>query len=198
MEWLDLQKTKAGKLTMVKSHRGMIDNLLKGSELLKEEMTFSVPKTLNAKLRPYQLEGVKWLFKHCNHQLGACLADDMGLGKTLQVITLLLSKKEELSTSASDEPNRVGQLNAFSEAGDLAFLQPLKSLVVLPASLVYNWERELVKFAPSLSVFKQIGTKRHKDIRLLKRYDVVLTTYQTALKDSDFLKEIEWEYHYFG
>ena len=77
---------------------------------------------------------------------------------------------------------------------DRAFLQPLNALIILPASLVFNWENELKKFAPSLTVFRQVGPKRHKDQRLLLRHDIILTTYQTALKDKALLDQINWEY----
>ena len=79
------------------------------------------PRTLQAQLRPYQLEGYRWLSRLASCGFGACLADDMGLGKTLQIITLLLER-------AKDGP----------------------SLVVAPASVCGNWRNEIRRFAPTL------------------------------------------------
>jgi len=153
---------------------------------------FKLSKKLKAKLRPYQLEGVKWLVQLYDNDLGACLADDMGLGKTLQTIAVLLHAKEEKADMPFSRPVR--QLGMFESADDTDFLQPLNALIILPASLVFNWEAELQKFAPSMSVYKHTGAKRHKDIRILTRFDVILTTYQTALRDVDLLQKIDFEY----
>jgi non-specific serine/threonine protein kinase len=163
---------------------------------------------LKATLRPYQLEGARWLVRHHHELLGACLADDMGLGKTLQTIAVLLYAKERLATLLPEEVGAnagakeglksnepVPQLDLFSaSAPDEEFLQPLKALIVLPSSLVFNWRNELSRFAPSLTVEAHTGQNRTKDPRILRRFDVLLTTYQTALRDQPFLDQIEWEY----
>ncbi|MBB4081002.1 non-specific serine/threonine protein kinase [Lewinella aquimaris] len=150
------------------------------------------PEQLRANLRPYQLTGVRWLIKHYHQRLGACLADDMGLGKTLQTIAVLLYAKQNLDTA--DAPP-AGQIELFGgPASDESFLNPLRALVILPASLVYNWSAELRKFAPSLTVCIQTGTKRTRDPRILRRSDVILTTYHTALRDKAILSEIGLSY----
>ncbi len=149
-------------------------------------------EALRAKLRPYQLEGARWLVRHYHERLGACLADDMGLGKTLQTIAVLLYAKEQLDREAAAGP---GQIDLFAPAaGDEAFLRPLRALIVLPASLVFNWSSELQKFAPSLKVIANVGTKRIRDGRILARYDVILTTYQTALRDLTVYAKLDLEY----
>jgi len=151
---------------------------------------------LKANLRPYQLEGVQWLVQLYSQELGACLADDMGLGKTLQTIAVLLHAKER-KAERREEKGSVDsgqQLGLFAPAEDLSTLKPLQTLIVLPASLVFNWEAEIRKFAPSLQVYRHTGAKRYKDIRLLARFDVILTTYQTALRDVDVLNKLEFEY----
>src|SRR5207253_7871829 len=89
---------------------------------------------LQATLRPYQIDGVRWLWFTTELALGGCLADDMGLGKTIQVIDLLLLRKRQQS-----------------QAGTLAKRPP--SLLVVPASLIGNWRQELARFGPSLHVF---------------------------------------------
>ena len=127
---------------------------------------------LKADLRPYQLDGVKWLINLYSKGLGGCLADDMGLGKTLQTIALLLYLKD--SKPEVD--------------------QTICTLIVLPASLVFNWDKEIRKFAPVLTIYAHVGPKRQKNPQILKRFDVILTTYQTVLRDIDILETIEFEY----
>ncbi len=149
---------------------------------------------LKATLRPYQLRGVRWLIQHYHHGLGACLADDMGLGKTLQTIAVLLFAKSRKTQPlpASPQQASMGQMNLFAD--DIATLRPLNALIVLPASLVYNWAEEITRFGPSLSIYAHTGPKRHKDARLLARFDVILTTYQTALRDVELLGKLTYEY----
>lgn len=158
------------------------------------ELEFEVPNGLQATLRPYQLEGVKWLIWNYQKNLGACLADDMGLGKTLQTITVLLHSKAQKSQRAEIELPSNEQLDIFAPTEDLSYLKPLNALIILPASLVFNWESEIKKFAPRLNVYRHTGPKRHKDSKLLVRFDVLLTTYQTALKDSAILEQLNLEY----
>jgi superfamily II DNA or RNA helicase len=154
----------------------------------------ALPDTLKATLRPYQLEGYRWLVRHYRDQLGCCLADDMGLGKTLQTIAALLYAKAQKTEGVAVASGPGPQLSLFQTAQDADFLKPLNALIVLPASLVFNWQAELNQFAPSLFQYVHTGPGRHKDIRLLARYDIVLTTYQTALRDEELLQKMAWEY----
>jgi SNF2 family DNA or RNA helicase len=156
-----------------------------------EAVTWEAPQYLKAILRPYQIEGVQWLLSHYRNQLGACLADDMGLGKTLQTIATLLYAKQHKKEGDTSLGLQVG---LFDDAPKDNFLKPLQALIVVPASLVYNWESEWKKFAPVITVNRHIGSIRHKDMRILRRFDVVLTTYQTVAKDVDLLTQLEWEY----
>lgn len=157
-----------------------------------EELTWIPPQYLKAELRPYQIEGVQWLIKNYRTDFGACLADDMGLGKTLQTIAALLFAKENNKKNAD---NTTGvQINMFETASQDVSFKPLRALIILPASLVYNWEAEWKKFTHGIMVYRHIGPKRHKDIRLIHNFDVVLTTYQTVAKDIALLEKIEWEY----
>ncbi|MCL2067790.1 MAG: DEAD/DEAH box helicase [Treponema sp.] len=127
---------------------------------LFREQDFPVPQTLNAKLRPYQRRGYNWVCSLFYSGFGCILADDMGLGKTIQSITALLRLKEE------------GLLGNGC-------------LVIAPAALLINWEKELSRFAPSLSVFRYHGVRRQLD----RQQDVCLTTYQTAVRDAEKLKQ---------
>ena len=97
---------------------------------------------LRADLRQYQREGYHWLAFLYEHGFGACLADDMGLGKTVQAICLLAAMKEGKVAPPGSAP-----------AG-------LKSLVVVPPSLIFNWEREIERFYPGLSVRVYTGRGR--------------------------------------
>jgi superfamily II DNA or RNA helicase len=140
-------------------------------EILEEDyqsLEYTPSSFLRATLRPYQIDGVKWLIHLYLKGLGGCLADDMGLGKTLQTLALLLYIKEQ-------KPS-------------------LCSLIVLPASLVFNWEKEIKKFAPILTVNVHVGTKRQKDPKIIERFDIILTTYQTVLRDVELFEKIPFEY----
>jgi len=117
-----------------------------------------VPKNLGASLRPYQEAGVRWLAELVEHEAGGVLADDMGLGKTLQTITHLLREKQ---AGRADRP----------------------SLVVMPTSLVGNWQRELAKFAPELKVVVLHGPKRESQRSAAPNADVVLTSYPLLVRD---------------
>ena len=125
----------------------------------------------------------------------------MGLGKTLQTIALLLYAKE--TAGNGPEAERGGTPPADNEAFSLQLdlfnayrevHRPLQALVVLPASLVFNWQLELQKFAPSLFVYPHIGPKRLKDARAMASHDVVLTTYHTARQDLVLLGKNEWRF----
>ncbi len=158
-----------------------------------ENIDYQPSENLKAALRPYQLAGVKWLIGHCQHGLGACLADDMGLGKTLQTIATLLWAKENLVfKNGQESPSAVGQLDIFSAHREA--LRPLSALVILPASLVFNWQRELLQFAPSLFVYAHVGPNRQKHLSTLSTHDVVLTTYHTARQDLTLLEKVGWQF----
>ena len=156
-----------------------------------EQIEYEPSKALQATLRPYQLLGVKWLIGHYQHGFGACLADDMGLGKTLQTIAVLLHLKEAAVPKNGEETGGAApQLSLFQAYNEE--LRPLQALIILPASLVFNWQRELEQFAPSLFVYAHTGPKRLKDIRAIGGHDVVLTTYHTARQDLKLLEKLDW------
>lgn len=155
----------------------------------------SPPRGLKATLRPYQLEGFRWLLQNFAAQTGCCLSDEMGLGKTVQTIALLLKYKETSKTSETRRQPQPGMLfsdeeMAGGECSDHSSLHAFHtSLVVTPASVVHNWQSELARFAPSLLVMAYTGdtAKRQDKRHALMRWDVVLTTYRTLLNDIDFL-----------
>ena len=120
---------------------------------------FEVPASLAQTLRPYQRDGFRWLEMLDRFGFGGILADDMGLGKTLQVIAHLLAR---------------------AEAGDGG-----TTLVVCPASLVYNWTAEFERFAPSLDAVPVVGTKtrRRTLIAAASEHDVLVTSYDLMRRD---------------
>ncbi|MEK6804699.1 MAG: DEAD/DEAH box helicase [Nitrospirota bacterium] len=126
-----------------------------------------LPKRLHATLRPYQREGYAWLAFLYEHRFGACLADDMGLGKTLQAICLLAAIEE-------------GRIKA-----SIGVKGP--HLVVVPTSLLFNWEQELARFAPGLKVHVYSGSARTLDAQ---DGEVVLTTYGLVRRDIDRLERM--------
>ena len=117
----------------------------------------TLPKNLQAELRDYQKQGFQWLKMLGHYQFGGILADEMGLGKTLQTIAFLLSEKEEKGA--------------------------LDALIVAPASLIYNWQAEVKKFAPSLSVQVINGNKKERETLLAEKVDIRVTSYASLRQD---------------
>jgi len=154
------------------------------------EIVYTQSPLLKATLRPYQEEGVQWLVKHYNNQLGACLADDMGLGKTLQTIAMLVFAKEQLKLVEGTTKNV--RLDLFDDP--LEVKKYLKALIILPSSLIFNWAQEILKFAPHFSIAKYTGATRKEVVPYLQDYDVILTTYATAAKDIKVLEKINFNY----
>lgn len=128
----------------------------------------AIPKDLQTTLRPYQHDGLNWLNFLDDLNFGGCLADDMGLGKTIQIIAFLLSQKEKRGFCTN--------------------------LIVVPASLVFNCQQEVEKFAPTLKMLTLYGNNRDKGLDCLNAYDVVLTSYGTLLSDVKQLKAFAFNY----
>ncbi len=136
-------------------------------------------RDLQATLRPYQIDGVRWLWFMTQLGLGGCLADDMGLGKTIQIIDLLLIRKRR-QTGAKD-------------------VSP-PSLLIGPASLLGNWKREIERFAPSLRAFiahrsecsaEDLDRVANDPVEALKEFDLVMTTYGLARRQP-WLDKVRW------
>jgi hypothetical protein len=129
------------------------------------------PRTFRGQLRPYQEAGLGWLSFLRQFGFGGCLADDMGLGKTIQVLAMLAGRPRRNSRP---------------------------SIVVVPKSLVWNWEQEAARFAPKLRVLAHVGPERAASATALRRslagVDLLVTTYGVLRKDAVFLREIEADY----
>jgi len=130
-------------------------------------MKVAAPKGFALELRPYQLEGLAWLQHLRRHGLGGILADDMGLGKTAQTLAHLLVEKRA---------RRLGK----------------PALVVLPTSLVFNWQREAERFAPALKVLSLRGSDRADAFTRIPDHDVCLTTYPLLWRDREQLAAHEY------
>ena len=134
---------------------------------LKEIKSVKIPAGITAQLRDYQKEGLNWLnFLH-EFKWGGILADDMGLGKTLQALAFLtmVSKKSKKT-----------------------------NLVVMPTSLMFNWENEIIKFAPGLKTLFHHGNDRLKDHSLFGKHNLVFTTYGLMARDIEVFKEYKFHY----
>jgi len=187
---LEMAENKDGKLKLQKSHFLLVDQMVNGDEdsrikvknnagskdlqkLIKEAEDFNglelaePHKFLKADMRNYQLSGLAWLRFLKKFGFGGILADDMGLGKTVQAIASIL---DEVTSSKKNKQN----------------------LVVMPTSLIFNWNEELLKFAPKLNVAAYSGSDRGKLAEL--KADVILTTYGILRRQAEDFANVEWHY----
>jgi non-specific serine/threonine protein kinase len=191
-DWLEryqhlfaLGKERGDLLRLENHHLTMIDQLLADADQAQADQEFEkrasrmrnfagitpqeLPKSFVGDLRPYQKAGYDWLhFLHEFH-FGGCLADDMGLGKTVQVLVFLLSLHERGETHHAD-------------------------LIVLPRSLLINWQRETARFTPSLRILEYHGNMRGKDVSVFDEYDLVVTTYGVMMRDINLLNKYPFHY----
>jgi len=145
------------------------EQLLAGLTRLEQIPELPLPAGLTTDLRRYQKEGWDWLAFLHRHRFGACLADDMGLGKTIQAITFLAGLAEGIIPSADAER--------------------LPHLIVVPPSLLFNWESEIARFYPGFRVVSYAGQKRSADF---SGADIVLTSYGILQRDADILAPIRF------
>ncbi|MCO5934945.1 DEAD/DEAH box helicase [Mucilaginibacter sp. RB4R14] len=128
----------------------------------------SISPDFTGTLRPYQHQGLKWLNLLDDLNFGGCLADDMGLGKTLQIIAFILLQRDKVKHNTN--------------------------LLVVPTSLIFNWQMELKKFAPSIRIHTIYGADRIKNTEEFDTFEVILTSYGTLLTDVNFLKSYRFNY----
>jgi SNF2 family DNA or RNA helicase len=161
----DLHNGNLAKVTMDRK----LDRLRQFEKIEDHEL----PSNFQGTLRPYQKAGYNWMHFLNQYHFGGCLADDMGLGKTVQTLALLQRQKE-----IHQQEEKV--MNT--------------SLLIMPTSLIYNWEMEAAKFTPNLKVFIYTGTNRDKNVEQFAGYDLVLTSYGIARLDIDILKSYYFHY----
>ncbi len=156
--WLAFSEQQAGKDGQV------FDQVLKKSWREKWQdwqagagPLYPIPASVQATLRPYQQKGYEWMLLLAEAGAGACLADDMGLGKTLQTICLLAHQ-------AAQHPGS-------------------RHLIICPSSLIYNWQQELKRFAPTLSTLVHHGAGRSAAELEKEDYQIIITSYGTVRAD---------------
>jgi SNF2 family DNA or RNA helicase len=166
------QTISVGQLIWLRTHAPRLGLALFDSLQLGNPADIHAPAAMNAgawglqaDLYPYQRDGVHFLKLIADQGLGCILGDEMGLGKTIQVITLILAEK-----AAGRGP----------------------SLVVVPATLLENWRRELSLFSPSLTVKVHAGADRAGIASRLSGFDVIVTSYDTAVRDEPLLSSMPW------
>lgn len=127
----------------------------------------AAPLGLNASLRDYQQEGLTWLQNLMHIGMGGILADDMGLGKTLQTLAHILTEKNAQRLQ-----------------------QP--ALIIVPTSLIANWQDEAVRFTPQLQVVTLHGPQRHSLFAEIAQADIIISTYALLSRDSQHLVAQDW------
>jgi SNF2 family DNA or RNA helicase len=146
----------------------IMDRKLERLRDFQEIEDYPLPEAFKGELRPYQKAGYNWMRFLNDYHFGGCLADDMGLGKTVQTLALLQSQREASSGQAS--------------------------LLIMPTSLVYNWEMEARKFTPELKILNYTGINREKNINLFQNYDLIITSYGTVRIDIELFKQYKFHY----
>src|SRR5690606_1589687 len=175
--------TKKDALQFSKVHIGLLYEISEHTEVsfhrkLEKLLEFEhiedipIPTHVEGILRPYQKAGYNWFHFLQTYKFGGCLADDMGLGKTVQTLALLQQQKEALKHTDHAKT----------------------SLLILPTSLLYNWQKEAEKFAPRLRILLHTGTNRLKDPFGFSHFDLVMTTYGIARSDEHLLGKFFFNY----
>ena len=134
-------------------------------KLVNETKAYNVPESFTGELRPYQKIGYSWIVSNIRYNFGCILADDMGLGKTVQVLTAILHFKE--MNPLDNEP----------------------SLIIVPPTLISNWENEIRKFTPELTYYIYHGSNRTFPF---EEYDIILTSYGVVRLDLDIFMDKTW------
>ncbi|SJN44241.1 hypothetical protein FM107_12790 [Sphingobacterium sp. JB170] len=175
--------TQKETLQISKTHVGLLHEISENTEVtfhhkLEKLSAFEaiddapLPKIFNGELRPYQRAGYNWFYFLQKFRFGGCLADDMGLGKTVQTLALLQQQRETLIVTD----------------------QAKVSLLVLPTSLLYNWQKEAERFAPELRLYIHTGSGRLRDAFGFSHYDLIITTYGIVRSDEEMLKKFFFNY----
>lgn len=150
---------------LIKNQLKNTNDFKKFKKLIDNSKAYEVPKSLTGELRPYQKIGYSWLVQNVKYNFGCILADDMGLGKTLQILSAILHFKEVNS------------------------LENKSSLIIVPPTLLSNWENEIKKFTPELTYYIYHGTNRTFP---LEEYDLILTSYGVIRLDLDIFQDKTW------
>jgi SNF2 family DNA or RNA helicase len=198
VEWMTLYgpmarlaKIQKGNLMLLKSNFAVLEEIpeLKITSNSENTIEYQPSSLVKATLRPYQIQGVKWLLEHYQNGLGACLADDMGLGKTLQTLSTLVAVQEKLEFERAEDI----QLDLFGNEIPNP-KEYLKALIVLPSSLVFNWYNEARKFTPHFRRIQYVGNDRKLLSKKLEKYDLIFTSYSIVSRDVSILEKYNFRY----
>ncbi|KZX16520.1 RNA polymerase-associated protein RapA [Methanobrevibacter cuticularis] len=139
-------------------------NILNVLDEIKNYKDITIPENLNGVLRPYQYRGFSWLVQNISIGFGSILADDMGLGKTLQVLTSILHFKNN------------------------GFLKDKKILIIVPTAILFNWQKEIEHFTPTLSfnIFHSQNKTINPDV------DIIITSYGMVRANFDSFNNVDW------
>ena len=181
---LSMADTEEDTLRFSNSQAALVDALLSTQDNVDYDAKFSEwreklanfngvkqvreTKEFKGELRDYQREGLGWLKFLEEFQFGGCLADDMGLGKTVQILAFLAQRYHS------------------KEIHD-------PTLIVVPKSLLFNWQREITKFTPQLKALEYSGTSRSALRSQFGKHDIILMTYATLRRDIMSLKETQFD-----
>ncbi|HMV81866.1 MAG TPA: SNF2-related protein [Blastocatellia bacterium] len=217
-EWLQkygllagLGKADGDKLRFQSSQLSLLDALLSSQPEIKFDRAFAQkraelknfegiapteqPEGFVGELRGYQKDGLGWMLFLQEYGFGGCLADDMGVGKTPQVLALLEMRRQLRAPKKSVAKGR--KTKAAKTATPVNDAPPSipPSLVVVPQSLVFNWQQEAARFTPELRVLNHTGQSRQKgETAHFADYDMILTTYGTLRNDVEDLKNFQFDY----
>ena len=150
---------------LAKKHLRNPKDYARFKKLIKQTTVYNPPESLTGELRPYQKIGYSWLVQNIKFRFGSILADDMGLGKTIQILSAILYFKEN---------NR---------------LEDESTLIIVPPTLIPNWENEIRKCAPDLTYYIYHGSNRTFP---LENYDIILTSYGVVRLDLDMFVDRVW------
>jgi non-specific serine/threonine protein kinase len=166
LDWLQL-RSHGVKVRLAPRDAQVLESLVNFESIPR----LSLPAGLTATLRPYQRDGYHWLAFLYEHRFGACLADDMGLGKTIQGISLLAG---------------IADATIATQA-----LPRTPHLIVVPPSLLFNWESEIARFFPAASVLTYVGPGRSCDD--FGCHDIILTSYGIIQRDIETLAQLRFD-----
>jgi SNF2 family DNA or RNA helicase len=145
------------------------------------------PVGLKCTMRKYQSDGLNWLNFLQTAGLGGCLADDMGLGKTIQTLSLLQYNRENYLSEIKYGNETELKLSESSQL-------KLTSLIIVPASLIYNWENEIKRFVPDMKVYSYKGNQRKKSTFYFQNFDIILSSYHTIRQDIELISSFNFHY----
>lgn len=214
---LDKAEVDGDQIKLHKQFAGLIADQCPCAKNYLQKITVeehNEPQKLNAELRHYQKQGYNYLINLYQKGLGGCLADDMGLGKTLQFIAFFSQLYSNCRPVRQEQPAKIGKRTwQYHSSEPSLFEQQLgeeetgkiqeeaageqipASIIVVPTTVLFNWQKELQKFAPHLRYTVHYGNKRANAItaRTFNAYNLVLTTYSILVRDADKLQNYNFE-----